>query len=45
MEDLNPFVFTRPVDPSDLIDRERESEQLLALAEGGHAVRLSAPRR
>jgi uncharacterized protein len=42
---LNPFVFSQPVDPVDLIDRDRESEQLLALAEGGHAVRLSAPRR
>ncbi len=45
MEDLNPFVFSRPVDPKDLIDRERESEKLVALAEGGHATRLSAPRR
>jgi hypothetical protein len=42
---LNPFVFNRPVDASDLIDRDKESEQLLRLAEGGHAVRLSAPRR
>ncbi|HEY5942608.1 MAG TPA: hypothetical protein VIT89_07105 [Solirubrobacterales bacterium] len=45
MEDLNPFIFSRPVDPKDLIDRERESEKLVALAEGGHATRLSAPRR
>ncbi len=45
MDALNPFVFSRPVDPADLIDRDRESEKLLALAEGGHAVRLSAPRR
>ncbi len=45
MEDLNPFIFNRPVDPDSLIDREREAEQLLALAEGGHATRLSAPRR
>lgn len=42
---LNPFVFNRPVDPDDLIDRDGEAEQLLRLAEGGHAVRLSAPRR
>lgn len=42
---LNPFVFNRPVDAADLIDRDKESEQLLRLAEGGHAVRLSAPRR
>jgi uncharacterized protein len=42
---LNPFVFNRPVDADDLIDRDEETEQLLRLAEGGHAVRLSAPRR
>jgi uncharacterized protein len=45
MEEINPFVFSRPLDPAHLIDRERESEQLVALAEGGHATRLSAPRR
>jgi hypothetical protein len=45
MVQLNPFVFNRPVDAADLIDRDDESEQLLRLAEGGHAVRLSAPRR
>jgi hypothetical protein len=45
MEDLNPFIFNRPVDPEDLIDRRQEAEQLLGLAEGGHATRLSAPRR
>jgi uncharacterized protein len=45
VEDLNPFVFNRPVDPVDLIDREGEVEQMLNLAEGGHATRLSAPRR
>jgi len=42
---LNPFVFTRPIDPDQLVDREEESRQLLDLAEGGHVVRLSAPRR
>ena len=45
MRPVNPFVFSRPVDAADMIDRDEESEQLLALAEGGHAVRLSAPRR
>lgn len=45
MDALNPFVFSRPVEPRDLIDRDPESAKLLALAEGGHAVRLSAPRR
>jgi hypothetical protein len=42
---LNPFVFNRPVSAADLIDRDQETEQMLRLAEGGHAVRLSAPRR
>lgn len=45
MDEINPFVFSRPVDPADLIDREGEAAQLVALAEGGHATRLSAPRR
>ena len=45
MAQLNPFVFNRPVASVDLIDRDEESEQLLRLAEGGHAVRISAPRR
>src|ERR1700749_3265263 len=45
MAQLNPFVFNRPVGADDLIDRDEESRQLLRLAEGGHAVRLSAPRR
>lgn len=45
MDEVNPFVFSHPLDPEHLIDRGREAEQLLALAEGGHATRLSAPRR
>jgi uncharacterized protein len=45
MKEINPFVFSHPVDPKDLIDREGEAEKLLSLAEGGHATRLSAPRR
>lgn len=44
-EELNPFVFNRPLDPDALIDRDSEAEHLLRLAEGGHATRLSAPRR
>jgi len=44
-DELNPFVFNRPLDPDALIDREPEAERLLALAEGGHASRLAAPRR
>lgn len=45
MDEINPFVFSRPLDPDDLIDRDAEVEKLVALAEGGHATRLSAPRR
>jgi len=44
-EELNPFVFNRPLDPDSLINRDSETEHLLRLAEGGHATRLSAPRR
>jgi hypothetical protein len=43
--ELNPFVFNRPLDPEQLIDRDEEAKHLLQLAEGGHASRLSAPRR
>ncbi|HET7590642.1 MAG TPA: hypothetical protein VFK14_10745 [Solirubrobacterales bacterium] len=43
--ELNPFVFNRPLDPEQLIDRDQEAKQLLQLAEGSHASRLSAPRR
>lgn len=43
--ELNPFVFNRPLEPDQLIDRDEEAERLLTLAEGGHASRLSAPRR
>jgi AAA+ ATPase superfamily predicted ATPase len=43
--DLNPFVYSRPLAPEDVIDRDEETERLLALAAGGHYVRLSAPRR
>jgi uncharacterized protein len=43
--DGNPFVYSRPVAPEDVIDRERETEELLRLAIGGHYVRLYAPRK
>lgn len=45
MIDLNPFVYDDPLPPDELVDRERETEQLLGLAEGGHNSRLQAPRR
>lgn len=41
----NPFRFTGPLDPADLIDRDDEAELLLANAGGGHLTRLEAPRR
>lgn len=43
--ELNPFVFNKPLPPDQLIGRDEEAERLLQLAEGGHASRLSAPRR
>jgi hypothetical protein len=45
MDDLNPFIYDKPLPPDQLIDREDEASKLLALAEGGHNSRLSAPRR
>ena len=45
MADVNPFVYSRPVAPEDVLDREPEIRQLLSLAGGGHYVRLYAPRR
>lgn len=41
----NPFVYSHPVGPEALIDREREAAALLELARGTHNARLSAPRR
>jgi uncharacterized protein len=43
--DLNPFVYSHPVSPDDLIDRDHEIATLLGNAAGGHYVRLYAPRR
>lgn len=42
---MNPFIYSRPVGSTALVDRDAEAERMLLLAEGGHAVRLSAPRR
>jgi hypothetical protein len=41
----NPFVIDRPLPPEELIDREREANELLSLSAAGHNVRVSAPRR
>jgi hypothetical protein len=43
--DGNPFVYSRPVAPEDLMDRDEEVAQLLRLAVGGHFVRVYAPRK
>ena len=43
--DLNPFRFSGPLTSEDMIDRDPEAEELLALAEGGHSFRLVGPRR
>lgn len=43
--ELNPFVYDDPLPAGALIDRDEETRRLLALAEGGHNTRLSAPRR
>jgi uncharacterized protein len=43
--DINPFRFSGPLAPEDMIDRDPEAEELLALAEGGHSFRLVGPRR
>jgi len=41
----NPFVYAKPVAPSDLIDRRHEIDLVLSQLRGGHSCRLSAPRR
>ena len=43
--DTNPFVYSRPLSPEDIIDREEETHELLKNALGGHYVRLYAPRK
>ncbi len=45
LTDVNPFVYSHPISPDDIIDRERETQALLANAVGGHYVRLYAPRK
>jgi uncharacterized protein len=42
---LNPFRFSGPLPPEEMIDRDPEADELLALAEGGHSFRLVGPRR
>lgn len=44
-DDVNPFRFSGPLDPDEMIDRGAEARELLSLAQGGHSVRLVGPRR
>jgi hypothetical protein len=43
--DLNPFVYSHPLSPEDVIDRDEETALLLRNVVGGHYVRLYAPRK
>jgi len=43
--DVNPFVYSRPIPPDEVIDRDDEAAALLKAAVGGHYVRLYAPRK
>ena len=45
IEDVNPFVYSRPVPPEDVVDRDEDVRRLLRNAVGGHYVRLYAPRK
>ena len=42
---MNPFRYTEPVPPAELIDRDEEAEALLRTAVAGNNSRLIAPRR
>jgi hypothetical protein len=42
---INPFQLTKPVIPSEVIDRDEETRQLVELAIEGNNARLIAPRR
>ncbi len=43
--DINPFRFSGPLSPEEMIDRDPETDDLLSLTEGGHSFRLVGPRR
>ena len=45
LTDINPFVYSHPLAPEDIIDRDDETRALLPNAVGGHFVRLYAPRK
>lgn len=41
---MNPFRYSGPVDPEDVIDRKRELREMLATAESANNSRVLAPR-
>ena len=43
--EINPFRFSGPLPPEEMIDRDSEADELLALAAGRHSFRLVGPRR
>ena len=43
--DVNPFIYSHPLSPEDIIDRDAETQDLLTNIVGGHFVRLFAPRK
>ncbi|MFL5947463.1 MAG: AAA family ATPase [Gaiellaceae bacterium] len=43
--DVNPFIYSHPVAPEEIIDRDGETRELLTAAVGGHYVRLYGPRK
>lgn len=43
--EINPFVYSHPLAPEEIIDRDDETLTLLKHAVGGHYVRLFAPRK
>lgn len=43
--EINPFVYSHPLAPEEIIDRDGETATLLKHALGGHYVRLYAPRK
>src|SRR6266498_3840058 len=43
--DVNPFIYSHPVAPDDIIDRDEETRRLLTSAVGGHYIRLYGPRK
>lgn len=45
IEEVNPFVYSHPLSPEDVIDRDEETRDLISKAVGGHYVRLYAPRK